>query len=194
VNTINESPSVDATNTILYFDATSAFAGARKVRALYYATRADTHSPFGAPTAYPGFSVNLGEAYVLPDSSYLYYLRIAEASCAIERAAISNGMLLKGEALPGLGGCFAAPTPTPDQLTIYLQKTDESGHGHIARAMRPDAEAPFSEPQVVDELNLAGAHDTPTWVSSDGCHLYFDRFDSTADMPRIYLAAKTGGP
>jgi hypothetical protein len=190
VNTINESPSVDATNTILYFDATSAFADAHRVRTLYYATRSDIRSPFGAPTAYPGFNVNLAEAYVLPDSSYLYYLRIADTDCAIERAALSNGMLLEGQPVPGLVGCFAAPTPTPDQLTIYVQKRDANGRGHIAKATRPDADAPFSEPELVPELDVMVTHDTPTWISSDGCHLYFDREDPDAGMLGIYLAAR----
>jgi hypothetical protein len=74
-----------------------------------------------------------------------------------------------------------APLVTADELTIIFGSDRDSPNSRggldIWMATRPSPSAPFGAEHVVGELATA-AHDIPTWISPDGCHLYFDRYDA----------------
>jgi hypothetical protein len=64
------------------------------------------------------------------------------------------------------------PVVTQDGLTIYWG-SDRNGAAarHIWTATRASTADPFSNLAVVPELNSSYV-DYPTWISSDGCHIY----------------------
>jgi Tol biopolymer transport system component len=67
------------------------------------------------------------------------------------------------------------PTLTADRLTIYFasSRTGASAQGDldIWTANRPTADADFSPPVLVDELNTPG-NDRASWISPDNCRIY----------------------
>ncbi|HEY3498620.1 MAG TPA: hypothetical protein VGK73_28210, partial [Polyangiaceae bacterium] len=50
-----------------------------------------------------------------------------------------------------------------------------SGTSDIWRATRAHPSGLFGEPALVSELNVSGLDDVPSFISEDGCRLYFDR-------------------
>lgn len=83
------------------------------------------------------------------------------------------------------------PIVTPDDLTVYWasDRTDGNAQGSydIWVATRDSADAPFSSLTNVTELN-SPALDAPTFVTRDGCMLYFE---SNRDGLGVYAATKT---
>jgi hypothetical protein len=179
IDGVNESPSIDATGLNLYFDVTRAGQPEPSPRTLYIATRSNPHSPFATAVKEPAtFAINAAQAFVLPDSSYLYYTAVGQ----IYRARLVSGNPEAPELVGGLGEGVFSPTPTPDQRTIYFQSKGPDGMRHVFVATRPDAASAFREPHLVQELYLPGIKDSPSWVSGDGCHLYFDRGGANAGI------------
>lgn len=69
------------------------------------------------------------------------------------------------------------PLLSDDRLTLYFM-SDRGGPGtkgafDIFTSHRATVNAPFPPPTLVDELNTAG-EDGASWLSPDGCRLYFN--------------------
>ena len=126
---------------------------------------------------------------MLPDSSYLYYTSF-EGPGLVYRARLVHGNPEAPQLVPGLPSGIDAPTPTPDQKTIYFQAHGPDGKGHVFVATRPDGGSPFGDTHLVPELYVPGMQDTPSWVSSDDCHLYFDRWNGGGEGG-IYVAVRS---
>jgi hypothetical protein len=94
---------------------------------------------------------------------------------------------------PALNGASndTRPVLSPDGLRIYFASDRPSGAGllDIYTATRAVVTGAFAAPQRVAELSTA-SNDAPTWLSPDGCRLYFvsDRAGGTG--LDLYVASK----
>ncbi|HXX66136.1 MAG TPA: hypothetical protein VEK07_03090 [Polyangiaceae bacterium] len=91
-----------------------------------------------------------------------------------------------------------APVVTPDDLTIYYASNREdtangnpTGELHIWVATRNPGDVQFQQPANVSELNSSSA-DSPTFVTRDGCTLYFS--STRSGILTMYVATKSAGP
>jgi hypothetical protein len=76
------------------------------------------------------------------------------------------------------------PVVTPDELTLYLCSTPATGSTRkddIWVQQRRAVTDPFDAPVNVTELNTT-PFNFPSWISPDGCRLYFDAGDATRDL------------
>jgi hypothetical protein len=143
------------------------------------ASRSSTEGVFGKPAP-----ISLGA----PDSSNFEPFITAQGLYfgSTRRNGLASLFLA-----PGGGTSFEAPswlrqletqkTPTAyetpvvagDGLTIYFgAAADGEPTKDIWLAQRPAADEPFEAPHAVTSVNTT-AHDSPSWISPDGCHLYF---------------------
>ena len=85
-----------------------------------------------------------------------------------------------------------APVVTPDDLTIYFASTRPPSDGgpRVWTATRTSTSEPFSTPAIVQELNEPGTTLLPTFVTRDGCTLYFDGLLSSSAERTVYVAQK----
>jgi Tol biopolymer transport system component len=69
-----------------------------------------------------------------------------------------------------------APVLTPDELTLYFTSNRMGGAADydIYVATRSTVADGFREAMPLTSLNTTG-YDTPSWISADGCVLYFTR-------------------
>jgi hypothetical protein len=89
------------------------------------------------------------------------------------------------------------PVVTPNDLTIFFSShrpyAQAAGKGDIWTATRSSGSEPFSTLRPLTELNT-DQEDVPTYVTSDGCQLYFAVFTIDAAYPYgnfgAYVAAK----
>jgi WD40 repeat protein len=150
---------------------------------LYYATRADTSMDF----VYAGELPNVNDPaasdqapFLREDGQVLYFTsnRGAAHASGIYRATWN-------------GSSFDTPVPvaelnadvisfgvvTPDDRTIYYGSSGPGGDlqslHHLWMATRESTSAPFSAPTYVADLNSLDKEQDPSFVSRDGCTLYF---------------------
>src|SRR5690606_29760527 len=71
-----------------------------------------------------------------------------------------------------------------DGLTLWLNRAPLDGNADLFRAARPSLDAPFSEPEPLEDLNT-DADERDPWLSPDGTQLYFTS-DRDGD-PAIYV-------
>jgi hypothetical protein len=90
------------------------------------------------------------------------------------------------------------PVVTPDALTLFFASdrpdADASGKLDIWLATRRARGEKFSTPTIVSELNTPD-DDAPTFVTSDGCTLYFSRSSSDLSPSNLeYFAQRPARP
>ncbi|MFO0741336.1 MAG: hypothetical protein U0270_35900 [Labilithrix sp.] len=85
-----------------------------------------------------------------------------------------------------------APVLTPDGLTIFFASdrrthrfTEKGENLDVWTAKRSLATLAFEEAKVVPVASESGVAETPSWVSADGCRLYFTRGEKD-----IFVAAR----
>jgi len=137
-----------------------------------------------------------GGPYAMPDGKTLYFHAIGnDESLDIYRLDlntaddIQDAVPLTSINSPNTDG---SPVVTPDGLTIFFtsDRPDKSAHGSndIWVASRRTVSDDFGMPTNVAELNTAD-DDAPSWVSPDGCRLYFDR-QSVVTGHQTYIAER----
>jgi hypothetical protein len=74
-----------------------------------------------------------------------------------------------------LGNILAAYAPvlSADELTLYFRGDVPNRPARIYRASRAALATPFSEPVEIESLRTTATSTQPTWLSPDGCELYF---------------------
>jgi len=95
---------------------------------------------------------------------------------------------------PVLGGTTTSgdtrPVVTPDELTLYFSagppSTGTKRSLDIWVKQRKSTQDPFGAPVAVAELNTT-PYNFPSWISPDGCRLYFD---SGADLRDLFVAER----
>jgi hypothetical protein len=88
---------------------------------------------------------------------------------------------IPGAGVPTLG---MRPVPSEDELTFYFGAAPPSGTTRkldVWVKTRTSRQVPFGEPANVSELNTA-TYTYPSWISPDGCRLYFDAGDAVRDL------------
>jgi Tol biopolymer transport system component len=166
------SPSPSADLLTLYFVSTRG-GGSGDV---FVARRADRAAAFGAATAVPPASTTTEEfhSYVRPDGKVLYYAAaLATGNFDLYEASVTASGVGSPKPLTTLNTADAEAYPviSADGLTIFFDRTN-SHDGDIWVAHRATVDAVFAAPTPVAELNGAST-ETPTWLSPDGCSLYF---------------------
>jgi Tol biopolymer transport system component len=169
-----------------------------------YATRAVDSVPF-ADHGLASTVNDLGHLldtnpFLREDGRVLYFAsnRVTEDSTDIYRAPWSDSSGDAGGDPPApvteLNTSFSevAPVVTPDDLTIYFgsDRTDGNAQGDydVWMATRTSVSEPFSAPVDVTELD-SPSYDVPTFVTRDGCTLYFS---STRDGALMAYVATRG--
>jgi hypothetical protein len=143
--------------------------------------RADPDATFGplAPVADLNGTTDDSDPFVLPDGSAVYFAstRVAAQGYDIYSAARNATGFDQPEPVPGDVNTVAdegAPIVTDGGLTIYFSSRRGGGAGDfdIYVATRASRSDPFGPATVLEQLNSIRI-DAPSWVSPDGCQLYY---------------------
>jgi Tol biopolymer transport system component len=185
------SPSATSDGLSLYFES---------VRSgtfwyLYVAKRLTTADVFSEPDLLPGAGANAGGPYILPDQTTLYFhsnsagngdiYRMARVGDAFAQPVAVNAVDINTTAIESF------PVVSPDELTLYFSSTRVAGKGGAdmwvsSRAAKTE---PFGPAQPLASLNHAG-YDIPSWVSPDGCRLYYESgLNAWVDI-QLYVAER----
>jgi hypothetical protein len=160
------------------------------------------------PNTLVGFSaievvanVNLeqeGQPAITSDGGTLYFVRVANNRAGVFVAQRrQDGGFDTPLPVTGIGAPYSenqSPVPAADDLTLYFtsyrQGDGAKGDWDIWMARRAARGDTWSTPVNVQELNTAG-EERPSWVSPDGCRLYFSRNSPTDPIRKIYYADRT---
>jgi Tol biopolymer transport system component len=159
---------------------------------LFVSTRTNTGTSFGAATPL-GSDINTATVetapFVTADGQSLYFNRDAgTGTYSILRAGLgatgfSNPVKLT-ELEPAGEGAYS-PALSADGLTMFFasDRAGGAGSGDIWMATRTTPTGTFGSITNVAELNTASP-EYPTWLSPDGCRLYFwsDRAGGAGDF------------
>jgi hypothetical protein len=184
----------------LYFDSYRT----NQTRQVWTATRTSTATDYA--NAEPVSAINdgggeNGDPYALPNGSAIYFAsnRAGGAgSFDLYEAPVTGGVVGAPIALGGLNTASAEQyvAPTPDDLTLYFGSArDHSGYDmDIFVATRTTAAQPFGTPQKLpDSINVHADWVTanyPTYITRDGCVLYFTRANVQAGRAEIWRVAR----
>jgi hypothetical protein len=158
---------------------------------LYLANRASTEMPFAYVGPVPNVNDNAGEdskPFLREDGRVLYFSssRISANAFDIYRATWDGSTFGAPVAVSELNSVSneLCPVVTPDDLTIYFASSRSNGVQGIWMSSRPSVSDPFSAPRSVAELN--GPSEQPTFVTRDGCVLYFAVKDAMGTTSQYY--------
>lgn len=151
---------------------------------LFAATRSSTAYPFVSQGALGNLNVNTlstGTPFLVEDGSALYFYAYVgpptyfDIYRAPRDGTAAFGSQVAVSAVNSANNDFA-PVVTPDELTIYwaTNRADNNPQGgyDIWAATRLSTIDPFALPRPIVELN-SPEDDIPTFVTRDGCTLYF---------------------
>jgi hypothetical protein len=175
---LDSHPSVTGDGLTLFFD--SLRAGSSHV---FTSTRPSVDTAFSAPLQVDVLDPVgvVGQPYVLPAGTALYFS--AESSPGngqIFRASRSGGVIGAPQSMTPFNTSFDErdPVATGDDLTVFFSstRTDAGSEGgrDIWIAQRASTSQPFGAPRSLQELNTF-EDEQPSFVSADGCRLYFGR-------------------
>ncbi len=173
------SPTVSADGLTIFF-GWSALGTAQHIA---YATRSTTSLPFSYVGVVPNVNDFSGEdrdPFLLEQGQALYFAssRVAADNDDVFRATWNGSGFDAPRPLSELNTPYvdAAPVVTPDDLTLFFASArpdvEASGDLDIWTTTRASPNDPFSPPTIVTELNTTYA-DRPTFITRDGCTLYF---------------------
>jgi hypothetical protein len=123
----------------------------------------------------PLTNVNYGigrHPYLVPGRAlYFYYTTLGNgAGIRVSRVAQDGGFELS-QAVPAPP--LDAFVVTSDELTIYASQNTQAP-AHCFRARREKSDDPFGAEEVMPEFVIHSSETmSPTWLSTDGCSLYF---------------------
>ena len=139
----------------------------------YVVSRSSTSAPFGAASLLGALGTS---PYVRGDRSAMYSLIGNEIRRTQLPAAGSAPVLPSTVSI-----LWTDPVPSRDELTLFLAGTELGGGPPTAPrifvASRPSTADLFSSPAplgVLAPTDANPANETPSWLSPDGCALYFD--------------------
>jgi hypothetical protein len=159
---------------------------------LFVATRPTPTAVFGAAARIDAVStaVDDSEPYLSADGLELFFARnVTPGKSEILRSVRSAGAFGAPEAVSELNtpDDETLPVISLDKLTIYLgSNRGGAAVADIYKATRPKASGPFSTPTIVSEL-VSTTEQRPSWISPDGCRLYYSRGHNPS---RMYVASK----
>jgi Tol biopolymer transport system component len=183
-------PSVTADGRTLYLASTRA--PSRGVD-LWVATRPTLVADFSTPAlvANVNFSADDLDPFISADDRILYWWVQDSTGWKIYQATRGNGEFSAGTPVDELNssGNNAHPVVSADLRTVYFDSDRPGGLGRfdIYVATRTVASDRFGRPTLVTEVN-SSAGDSPTWVSDDGCVLYFS--SDRSGNSDVYMARR----
>ena len=188
----DNNPSVTADGLTLYMDSNRSGS-----YGLFTSTRPFLEAEFAAPATLTSLNV-FGEGYpfVTPDGSALYFHSSRLESSDLYRAAKTAdgfGPAMRLDVV-STSAIEYAPVVSPDELTIYYYSTAVGSPGGEAiwMATRGSVDESFSSPGPLSGLDGATyTRPEPTWVSPDGCRLYFKGTDHVSGQIAIYVVERT---
>lgn len=191
VNSVNSElwPTLSPSGLLLAFDTDRAATAFH----VYISRRASTSERFGAATVAVALNDREGYPMIATDRAMYFAsdVRMGQGQRDIWRAEIdSTGAMAPPSALPGAVNTAddeAAPVVTPDELHIFFRRTVGS-ESDVYTASRATPQEGFGTPSPVDGLARLGIAETPSWVSRDGCHLYFN--SNASGNEDIYIARR----
>jgi hypothetical protein len=174
------SPSVSGDGKLVVFSAVvNPDGGPFAARNLYYAEESDAGA-FGTPMAVLGgiYSSDDADPYLVPDRSALWVTFTDGAGIRsvhrLRRGNVGESLYTSPqEILAQAGVSFAAPVVSPDERTLFAARATGAGSDFDIVLYSRSASGELSGGGPIVALNKPGAIDVPTWVSPDGCALYF---------------------
>ena len=177
VNSVNSDmwPTLSPDGLRLVFDADRATPGAFRV---WSSRRPDRAAPFGPPALREELAMGEVQPH-LANAAALYLAsstRPGLGAADIFRAELdADGAL--SEPVAVVGGVNTAederaPAVTADERQIFFRRTVNGEHD-IYTATRSTAQDGFGVAEIVPAVSQPGVVEFPSWISPDGCHLYF---------------------
>jgi Tol biopolymer transport system component len=158
---------------------------------LYLANRASTEMLFAYVGPLPNVNDSAGEdarPFLREDGRVLYFSssRNSANHFDIYRATWDGSAFGAPVAVSELNTVSDElyPIVTPDDLTIFFASGRSNGVQGIWMSSRRSANDPFSAPRSVPELNGPGVQ--PTFVTRDGCVLYFSVMDAIGTRSQYF--------
>jgi hypothetical protein len=183
-DTYNVSPTRDGLT--VYFQSNRDDPGTGKLR-LFVATRATLQSTFTTVTKITTVPDDLDQPYLVPNGSALYYT----SGSKIVRSAIVSGAI--GAAVDvGLPSGIITPVVSSDELTVFYAQANGANKHDVFQATRSSTSSTAWTLTPVTSVDTAD-EEYPTWVSDDGCELWFQSDRTTGGRTNkgdIYLATK----
>jgi hypothetical protein len=173
-------------NTI-YFNSNRA-TPSNSAEQVFVATRGSPGDDFAPPTVVTAFMDNDNQPFVNATGDKIYFSsgsRPDTTGGADLYFAPVDGSGNVGEAQILIGAVNTSqneqvPSVTKDELTLYFCRSNGTDND-IYIATRADASSPWGAGSAVPGYATTGVEEVPTWVSPDGCDLYF--YDNGSDMP-----------
>lgn len=135
------------------------------------------------------------DPHVLSDGRALYFASTRHGSLDLfhsRRSGSAYGAPVPvGGADLNLDSNEEAAVVTDDELTIYFS-SDRTGNGDIYMATRTSVSDDFGRPEPVKGVNTPDNLDWPTWISPDGCILYFSRSEGVGQIGYDIYTARRG--
>lgn len=158
---------------------------------MYVATRASSLVGFGAPQLMPAPIVSGEQPFVKADGTVLYYSDPSTTPHQIARAVLGGSPVVTAVPISVPSLDVGIPVIDLNETLIYFAAFDHTNFlsYDIWTAKRAKATDPWSAPAPVTELNTAG-FEGPSWVSPDGCALYFTRANNSGSDWDMYVARK----
>jgi hypothetical protein len=183
-DTFNVSPTRDGLT--VYFQSNRDDPSTGKL-SLFVATRATLQTTFTTVTKIATVPADLDQPYLVPNGAALYYT----SGTKIVRSAIVSGAI--GAAVDvGLPSGLITPVVSPDELTVFYAQVNGANQHDVVKATRSFASSNAWVMTPVGSVNTAD-QEYPTWVSDDGCELWFQSDRTTGGRTNkgdIYLATK----
>jgi hypothetical protein len=190
--TLDFNPSVTADGSTMYFE--SARTGAFGIHTAKRSTPDGgwTDQTVFAPLIHTTYGD--GQPYVLPQDDIIYFQSNRTGPLRIYRVSRSLSGEWDTPATVRASTDFEfSPVVSGDDLTLYFASDrggmQAAGDYDIWISTRRYPGVPFTEAKLVEGVNTA-LGETPSWISPDGCRLYFARRIGNGNDSRIYMATR----
>jgi hypothetical protein len=164
--------------------------------ALHYARRSSTAAPFvyaGVLTALEEATPTNSAPFLREDGSVLYFAKQrAGADTHIYRAIWTGQSFEDPEPVVEVNSSASegSAVVSPDDRLLYFASSrpdadggDPTTYSRIWVARRADAQSSFGAPVLVGELDGHGVERIPSFVTRDGCRLYFESYVLDGENP-----------
>jgi hypothetical protein len=183
-------PTISADQLTLYFSRASQ---------IYRTSRTNNLAAFATPALAPVINSAAADfgPYLVEDGTALYFSSTRNSDAGISELFVAQPLAdggfnapanVNGTGLKTSDNRFTAVTA--DQLVLYFGSNRGAGAGgfDIWVATRTSTSVAFGAPRVLAELGTT-SDETPDWVSSDRCRLYFS--SNRSARYELYVATKT---
>ena len=155
---------------VVYFERHFYDAALGKARRhIYTSHRADVSLPFDAPVPVDVLAVQDDDLTPYVAGSDLWFTRLAAPSSILHVPLFmgSGAAAVPEPELSAPAASASSPVASADGLTVFFTQSTTMG---MLEARRATLQSPFTIRRVCE---LATEHGTPSWLSPDGCRLYF---------------------